>query len=44
MSEEGHKLAKDMHGQMEMREREEGKNLEESEDRKEREVWKDKGA
>lgn len=44
MSEEGHELAEDTHGGTEVRGREEGKNLEESDDRKEREAWKDKGA
>lgn len=43
MSEEGYQLAKDMHGGTGTGEMEEGKSLEESEDRKEREVWKDKG-
>lgn len=42
--EEGHELAKDMHGGTEVREREEGKNLKENEDRKEWEAWRDRGA
>lgn len=37
MSEEGHELAEDTHGGTEVRGREEGKNLEESDDIPERE-------
>lgn len=43
MSEEGYQLAKDMHGGTGTGEMEEGKSLEESEDRKEWEAWKNKG-